>query len=169
MPLSASKVVPQSGLVRRFLTSQALNVVVAIALFALLWVVNWRRADFIGILVYSIVAGSVTLAAMKQLTPIFTRLPVFYHWVVFLCLLFLVALAGSTVAVVAIMLAFRIPFTEFVAELWSSGRLGTLVVTLVGILYHLHGESRSALERRNRELQQSVDFAQTHSEQQGQE
>jgi phosphoserine phosphatase RsbU/P len=169
MPLSAPKVVSQSSLARRFLTSQALNVVVAIALFALLWVVNWRQADFTGILVYSIVAGSVTLAAMKQLAPIFTRLPVFYHWVVYLCLLFLVALAGSTVAVVVIMLVFRIPFTEFAAELWSSGRLGTLVITLVGILYHLYGQSRSALEQRNLELQRTVDVAQTHSEQQGQE
>jgi len=169
MPLSAPKVVSQSGLFRRFLTSQALNVVVAIALFALLWVVNWRGADFLGILVYSIVAGSVTLAAMRQLTPIFARLPVFYHWVVYLCLLFLVALAGSTVAVVAIMLVFRIPFTEFAAEWWSSGRLGTLVITLVGILYHLYGQSRSALEQRNLELQRTVDVAQTHSEQQGQE
>jgi phosphoserine phosphatase RsbU/P len=80
-----------------------------------------------------------------------------------------VALAGSTVAVVVIMLVFRIPFTEFAAELWSSGRLGTLVITLVGILYHLYGQSRSALEQRNLELQQSVDVAQTHSEQQGQE
>jgi sigma-B regulation protein RsbU (phosphoserine phosphatase) len=142
---------------------------VAIALFALLWVVNWRRADFPGILVYSIVAGSVTLEAMKQLAPIFTPLPAFYHWVVFLCFLVLVALAGSTVAVVAIMLVFRIPFTEFAGEWWASGRLGTVVITLVGILYHLHGESRSTLERRNRELQQSMDVAQTHSEQQGQE
>jgi hypothetical protein len=149
-----------------FLSSQALNVIVAIALFALLWVVNWRHADFLGILVYSIVAGSVTLVAMRQLTPIFARLPVFYHWVVYLCLLFLVALAGSTVAVVVIMLVFRIPFTEFAAELWSSGRLGTLVITLVGILYDLYGQSRSALEQRNLELQQSVDVAQTHSEQQ---
>jgi phosphoserine phosphatase RsbU/P len=169
MPLSTPKFLSPSGLTRRFLTSQTLNVVVAIALFVLLWVVNWRGADFIGILVYSIVAGSVTLAAMKQLAPLFTRLPIFYHWVVFLCLLFLVALAGSTVAVVVIMLVFRMPFSQFAAEWWASGRLGTLVIALVGILYHLYGESRSTLERRNLELQRTVDVAQTHSEQQGQE
>lgn len=169
MPLSAPKIVSPSGLTRRLLSSQTLNVVVAIALFALLWVVNSRRADFTGILLYSIIAGSATMAAMKQLAPIFRPLRAFYHWMVFLCLLFLVALASSTVAVAAIMVVFRIPFAEFGGEWWASGRLGTVVITLVGILYHLHGESRSTLERRNRELQDTVDVAQTHSEQQGQE
>lgn len=169
MPLSAPKVVSQSGLARRFLTSQALNVIVAIALFALLWVVDWRRADFGGILIYSVVAGTVTMAAMRRAAPFFMRLSLFYHWLVYLSLLFLAALASSILSVAVIMLVFQIPYSQFGAELWLSGRLGTVVITLVGILYHLYTESRSALESRNRELQQSVDVAQTHSEQQGQE
>lgn len=170
MPFSPPKFVPQSSFIRRFLSSQALNVIVAIALFAVLWVVDWRRAEFSGILLYSVVAGSVTMVVMRRLAaPIFTPLPVFYHWLVFLCLLFLVALASSAVAVAAIMLAFRIPFSQFGAEFWLSGRLGTVVITLVGILYHLYGESTGTLERKNRELQQNVDVAHTYSEQQGQE
>lgn len=169
MPLSAPKVISQSGLVRRFLTSQALNVVVAIALFAVLWVVDWRRADFAGILIYSVVAGSVTMVAMKRFAPLFMRLSLFYHWLVYLCLLFLVALASSILSVVVIMLVFQIPYSRFGAEFWLSGRLGTLVITLVGILYHLYTQSRSALQVRNLELQRTVDVAHTHSEQQGQE
>jgi sigma-B regulation protein RsbU (phosphoserine phosphatase) len=146
-----------------------LNVAVAIALFAVLWVVNWRRADFTGILLYSVVAGSVTMAAMKRIAPVFMRLSLFYHWLVYLCLLFLAALASSILSVAVIMLVFQIPYSQFGAEFWLSGRLGTVVITLVGILYHLYTESRSALEVRNLELQRTVDVAQTHSEQQGQE
>ena len=165
----ATQFVAQSGFTRRFLSSQALNVVVAIALFAVLCVVDWRRAEFSGILTYSVVAGSVTLAAMKRLAPLFRGRPVFYHWLVFLCLLFVVALGSSTVAVAVILLVFRIPFSQFGAEFWVSGRLGTVVIILVGILYHLYGEAKGTLERRNRELQQSMDVAQTYSDQQGQE
>ena len=154
---------------RRFLSSQLLNVLVAVALFAVLWVVDWRRADFAGILIYSVVAGSVTMAVMKRTAPLFMRLSLFYHWLVFLCLLFLAALASSILSVVVIMLVFQIPYSQFGAEFWLSGRLGTLVITLVGILYHLYTESRSALQVRNLELQRTVDVAHTHSEQQGQE
>jgi len=154
---------------RRFLTSQLLNVLVAVALFAVLWVVDWRRADFAGILIYSVVAGSVTMAAMKRIAPIFMRLSLFYHWLVYLCLLFLAALASSILSVAVIMLVFQIPYSQFGAEFWLSGRLGTVVITLVGILYHLYTESRSALEVRNVELQRTVNVAQTHSQQQGQE
>ena len=170
MPFSAPKFVPQSGFARRFLSSQALNIVVAMALFAVLWIIDWRRAEFGGILLYSVVAGSVTMVAMKRLAaPIFRRLPLFYHWLVFLCLLVLVALASSIVAIVVILLVFRIPFSQFGAEFWLSGRLGTLVIILVGILYHLYGESRGTLERKNRELQENMNVAHTYSEQQEQE
>jgi len=169
MPFSSPRFLSQSSLIRRFLTSQRLNVAVAIALFAVLWVVNWRRADFTGILLYSVVAGSVTMAAMKRIAPVFMRLSLFYHWLVYLCLLFLAALASSILSVAVIMLVFQIPYSQFGAEFWLSGRLGTVVITLVGILYHLYTESRSALEVRNLELQRTVDVAQTHSEQQGQE
>jgi len=169
MPFSSPRFLSQSSLIRRFLTSQTLNVAVAIALFAVLWVVNWRRADFAGILLYSVVAGSVTMAAMKRIAPLFMRLSLFYHWLVYLCLLFLAALASSILSVAVIMLVFQIPYSQFGAEFWLSGRLGTVVITLVGILYHLYTESRSALEVRNLELQRTVDVAQTHSEQQGQE
>jgi sigma-B regulation protein RsbU (phosphoserine phosphatase) len=169
MPFSIPKFFSPSGPMRRLLSSQVLNVLVAVALFAVLWVVDWRRADFAGILIYSVVAGSVTMAAMKRSAPIFMRLSLFYHWLVYLCLLFLAALASSILSVAVIMLVFQIPYSQFGAELWLSGRLGTVVITLVGILYHLYTESRSALEVRNLELQRTADVAQTHSQQQGQE
>jgi sigma-B regulation protein RsbU (phosphoserine phosphatase) len=169
MPFSAPKFFSPSGSMRRFLSSQLLNVLVAVALFAVLWVVDWRRADFAGILIYSVVAGSVTMAVMKRIAPVFMRLSLFYHWLVYLCLLFLVALASSILSVAVIMLVFQIPYSQFGTEFWLSGRLGTVVITLVGILYHLYTESRSALEVRNLELQRTADVAQTHSQQQGQE
>jgi sigma-B regulation protein RsbU (phosphoserine phosphatase) len=169
MPFSAPKFFSPSGSMRRFLSSQLLNVLVAVALFAVLWVVDWRRADFAGILIYSVVAGSVTMAVMKRIAPVFMRLSLFYHWLVYLCLLFLAALASSILSVAVIMLVFQIPYSQFGTEFWLSGRLGTVVITLVGILYHLYTESRSALEVRNLELQRTADVAQTHSQQQGQE
>src|SRR5882762_10207464 len=113
MPFSSPRFLSQSSLIRRFLTSQRLNVAVAIALFAVLWVVNWRRADFTGILLYSVVAGSVTMAAMKRIAPVFMRLSLFYHWLVYLCLLFLAALASSILSVAVIMLVFQIPYSQF--------------------------------------------------------
>jgi len=67
------------------------------------------------------------------------------------------------------MAAFRIPFSSYSAEFWVSGRLGVVVITIVGTIYHAYTVSRTKLEYRNLELQRTVEFEQTHSHLQDQE
>ncbi len=159
---------PQSGFGRRLLSFQWLYLVVAITLFAVLWITNWSHADFLGVLVYSFFTGNLTAVAMTQLAPLlyFRRA---YHWPIYVSCLFVSALASSALGVLLIMAIFRIPFSHYGAEFWISGRLGTVVITIVGIIFHAYTESRSPLERRNVDLQRTVETEQTHSHQQRQE
>jgi len=67
------------------------------------------------------------------------------------------------------MAVFRIPFSKYFAEFGVSGRLGVVVITIVGTIYHAYTESRTKLERRNLDLQRTVEFEQAHSHLQDQE
>jgi hypothetical protein len=167
MPSLSARLLTPSGAARRLLTFQALFLVVAIGLFGITWITDWTHSDFVGIFLYTFVTGNLTSLGMTRIYPHFAGLRNPYRWLAYLGLLFALALASSTVGVLVIMAAFRMPFSNFRAEFWVSGRLGTMMITLVGIIYHAYTESRSKLERRNVELQRSVDVAETHSRSKG--
>ncbi len=169
MPLPTSKVPPRFGFSRRFLIGQALLVVIAIALFALFSVTNWRYENFAGILFFSLVAGNFTMLAMNRLVPFSSRLRFPYDWLMFLSLLFLVALVSSTLAALLTMAVFRFPLASFPSVFLSLGRLGVIVILIVGILRHLYSETRAKLEHRNLELQRTVEIGKTQSQLQDQE
>lgn len=169
MPFPSSKLSPRSGFTRRFLRNQQLFIVVAIALFALVWVTNWRNADFVSILLFSLFVANLTMSAMSRLAPFSSQLRFPYNWLVYLSFLSLVALASATSGVVLIMAVFRLPLASFPSLFWSAGRLGVLVILIVGIIYHLYSDTRAKLERRNLELQHTVEIGKTQSQLQEQE
>ena len=169
MASSSSKSSQQPGFGRRLLSFQWLYLVVAIALFAVVWITNWSNANLLGVLVYSFVTCNLTTVAMNRLAPWFMSVKSPYHWPAYVSCLFVSALASSALSVLPILVIFRIPFSDYGAEFWVSGRLGTVVITIVGIIYHAYTESRGTLERRNVELQRTVEMEQTHSQEHGQE
>lgn len=169
MVSSSSKISPQLGFGRRLLAFQWLYLVVAIGLFAVVWITDWSHANFLGVLVYSFVTGNLTTVAMTRFAPWFMSLRSPYHWPAYVSCLFVSALASSALGVLVILVMFRNPFSSYLAEFWISGRLGIVVITIVGIIYHAYMESRSKLQRRNVELERTVEIEQTHSQQQGQE
>jgi sigma-B regulation protein RsbU (phosphoserine phosphatase) len=83
--------------------------------------------------------------------------------------LFLVALASSAIALLVTLALYRAPLALFRVQFWARGRLGVIVVLIVGCVIHLYNDTRTKLERRNRELQRTVEDGRTHSEEQQQE
>jgi phosphoserine phosphatase RsbU/P len=169
MASSTPKTSPPPGLGRRLLAFQWLYLVVAIGLFAVVWITDWSHANFLGVLVYSFVTGNLTTVTMTRFAPWFMSLRSPYHWPAYVSCLFVSALVSSALGVLPILVMFQIPFSNYFAEFWISGRLGTVVITIVGTLYHAYMESRTKLERRNVELERTVEIEQAHSHQQGQE
>ena len=159
---------PPPGFGRRLLTFQGLYLVVGVVLFAIFSITNWSHTDFLGVFVYTFVTGNLTTLAMTRLAPLFLSRKPLYHWLVYISCLFVTALLSSVLGVLIIMMMFHIPFSHFREEFWVSGRLGTVVITIVGIIYHAYTESRAKLERRNLQLN-TVELEQTHSQQQDQE
>src|SRR6266436_5848251 len=108
---------------RAILARQQLFLVIAIALFAVLKVTNWERAEFGPILIYTFVIGNLTWPAMNRLAPFSDRFKSPYNWVILVSILFPVALACSAAALLATMAAYRAPLHIFREQFWGEGRL----------------------------------------------
>lgn len=139
---------------------------VGVALFAVLKVVNLEGAEFGPIVIYSFVIGNLTWPAMYRLAPFSERYRSPYNWFVFVPTLFLVALVSSTIALLVTLAMYRAPLSVFREQFWTGGRLGVLVVLIVGCLMHFYNQTRANLELRNRELQRTVEDSKTQTQEQ---
>ncbi len=162
------KVWPRPGFARLLVTFQLIFLAVAIALFALVEITGWRNGDFAGILLFSFCAGNLTLQGMRLLYPLYSRRSAAQTWLIYVPLLFLVAVVSSILSVLLIMAVYRNPLSAFRPIFWGGGRMGVLVIMIVGVVQHLYADTRARLEKKNAELQHSVEAekSQTHLQEQ---
>jgi phosphoserine phosphatase RsbU/P len=154
---------------RKFVARQQVFIIVAVALFAMLKVTNSQGADFGPILIYSLVIGNVTWPSMIRLAPFSDRFRSPFDWLVYIPILFLVALASSTLGLLAVLAMYRAPLAAFRDAYWTGGRLGVMVVLIVGCIIRLYDITRERLERRNLELQRTLEAGMTEAQKQEEE
>ena len=152
--------------IRAFLSNQGLFLVVALALFAILRLTNWSGADFGAILLYSLVAGNLVSPTMNRLAPWSSRFRRPYDWIAYESCLALVAFVSSAAAVAATMAAYRIPLSRFPSQFRGGGRLGVVVVLIVGTIVHLYHLTRAKLEHTSLELKRTLELGKTQSRRQ---
>ncbi len=157
--------------VRAFFSRQLLLVMVAAALFAILWVANVRGPGMglVPIILYCLFIGNLTTPIMNRLSPLSSRLSFPWDWVAFLIFLLLTSIAIASLTVAIIMPVYRIPISSYFSQRWSAGRLVVVVVLVVGTIRHLHEQTRARLEGKNLELQRVVEIGNTRSRAQAQE
>jgi serine phosphatase RsbU (regulator of sigma subunit) len=152
--------------IRAFLSNQGLFLVVALALFAILRLTNWSGADFGAILLYSLIAGNLVSPAMNRLAPWSSRFRSPYDWIAYESCLTLVAFFSSAAAVAVTMAAYRIPLSRFSSQFRGGGRLGVVVVLIVGTIVHLYHLTRAKLEHTSLELKRTLELGRTQSRKQ---
>jgi sigma-B regulation protein RsbU (phosphoserine phosphatase) len=159
---------PRSVGARAFLDRQWLFLMVAVALFAVLWVTGARGqgTGFVPVLFYTLFIGNFTMPVMNFLAPVCSRFRFPFDWVVFIIFLFLTAVVSVTLVVAFTMLVYRAPFNIFFAQLWDTGKLIVLVILIVGTIRRLYNETRARLEDKNLELQRTVEMGNTRSQRQ---
>lgn len=86
MTFSIAKFLSRFG-ARKFLSRQGLLFIVAVALFATLWVTNVRGpgTGFVSVLLYTLVIGNFTMPIMNHLASASSRRRFPFNWVVRLC------------------------------------------------------------------------------------
>src|SRR5579864_362685 len=171
MTFSIAKLLSHSDGVRTFFSRQGVLFVVAVALFAVLWVTNVRGpgTGFVPVLLYTLIIGNLTTPIMNHLAPFSSRFPFPLDWIAYLTLLFFTAVAVVSLTLTIVMVLYGASFDSFFEQLWSTGKLVVVVILIVGSVRHLHEESRVRLEGRNLELQRVVEIGNTRSQQQEQE
>src|ERR1700675_5012891 len=158
MTFSIAKLLSPSG-ARTFFSRQGLLFVVAVALFAVLWVTNVRGTGtgFVPVLLYTLIIGNLTTPIMNHLAPLSSRLRFPFDWVAYLILLLLTAVACASLTVTVVMVLYGVSFDSFFAQLWSMGKFVVIVILIVGSVRHFHEESRVRLQGQNLELQRPRD------------
>jgi phosphoserine phosphatase RsbU/P len=171
MTFSIAKLLSHSAGAHTFFSRQGVLFVVAVALFAVLWVTNVRGpgTGFVPVLLYTLIIGNLTTPIMNHLAPFSSRLRFPLDWIAYLTLLFFTAVAIVSLTLAIVMVLYGAPFDSFFAQLWSTGKLVVVVILIVGSVRHLHEESRVRLEGKNLELQRAVEIGNTRSQQQEQE
>lgn len=171
MPYSTTKVSSRFDGASTFFSRQGMLFVVAVSLFAVLWVTNVRGQGmgFVPVLLYTLAIGNFCVPVMYRLAPLSSPLRFPLNWAVYLICLFLTAVASVALTVAIMMAVYRAPFGTFFAQVWSSGKLIVIVVLIVGTVRHLYSETQMRLEGKNLELQHAVEMGKTRSQLQEQE
>src|SRR3984885_1201617 len=110
MTISTANLFSHFNGARTFFSRQGVLLLVAVALFAILWVTNvrGRGTGFVPVLLYTLIIGNLTTPIMNRLAPLSSRLRFPWDWVAFLIFLFLTAVAIASLTVVIIMAVYRI-------------------------------------------------------------
>jgi hypothetical protein len=171
MTFSIAKLLFHSDGARTCFTRQGVLFVVAVALFALLWVTNVRGpgSGFVPVLLYTLTIGNLTTPIMNHLAPFSSRLRFPLDWIAYLTLLFVTAVAVVSLGQTIVMVLNGASFDSFFVQLWSTGKLVVVVILIVGSVCHLHEESRVRLEGKNLAVQRTVEIGNTRSQQQEKE
>ena len=147
---------------------QAVYIAAALIVASVFWAVGQEINPWT-ILVYSISIGNLTSLSMQSIYPLYgeSRFP--YNWIIFLALLSAVLLP---VYVVSSVLVWWIapPSSQTLLDYVRTGwKFPILVMFVFGVLHFLYHSTRKHLERRNQELQRTVEAGATRLEQQEEE
>jgi phosphoserine phosphatase RsbU/P len=152
----------------RFLRQQSLYIALATIVAAVFWSIG-QQVNPLTLLVYSLCIGNLIAPSLDRLRFLYSERPFPYDWLVFLAILLVLTTPVFLISSVFVwLLAPPTPQTLF--HLITRGWKFPFLVTIVfGILSYLYGSTKERLERRNVELQHSVETSTAQLEQQDQE
>jgi phosphoserine phosphatase RsbU/P len=134
---------------------------VCIALAAICGAVFWANGQQINpwtVLLYSVLIGNLTIPATEGLRFLYWKRPFPYSWLLFLSVV-LVLLPPVYIVSTIVVWEFAPPSPQSLSHLLRTGWKFPVVVTFVfSVLAYIYSITREKLERRNRELQRSVEL-----------
>ncbi|MGA8729129.1 MAG: PP2C family protein-serine/threonine phosphatase [Terracidiphilus sp.] len=152
----------------RFLRQQIVYIAISAIAGAVFWAIG-QEINPLTILVYSIVIGNIVVPITQRLHRYYSEKPFPYNWLFFLPVLLLLLIPVYVVSSVVVwMLAPPTPQT--LEHLLRTGWKFPILITFVAsVLIFLYQTTREQLERRNIELQRSVELGTAQLELQEQE
>jgi sigma-B regulation protein RsbU (phosphoserine phosphatase) len=141
----------------RFLRQQGVYLALAAIVAAFFWA-NGERINLAAVIVYTLSIGNLISFAVERLRFLYAGRPFPYDWMIFIPVLLAVAAPVYVVSTVLVWLI-ALQAGQNLAQLITTGWKLPYVVTFVfSVLIFLHNTTRERLERRNVELQRSVEL-----------
>jgi sigma-B regulation protein RsbU (phosphoserine phosphatase) len=158
----------RSSLLTRFFRQQALYISLSVVVAAIFWAVG-QPINPLTIVLYSLCIGNLLTASLSRLSCLFAERPFPYNWLVFLAAL--VVLTPPVYVITSAVVWWIAPpspqsLWHLITTGWKFPALVTLVFSVIAFLY---GTTKAHLERRNVELQHSVELSAARIEMQEQE
>jgi sigma-B regulation protein RsbU (phosphoserine phosphatase) len=152
----------------RFFRQQSLYIFVSVVVAGIFWATGQPINPFT-VIVYSLCIGNLISLPLERLSCYYSHRPFPYNWLVFLAFLFVLMLPVYTItSVIVWLIAPPVPGSlwNLITMGWKFPFLITLVFSVIGFLYNA---TKDRLERRNVELQRSVELGAAQLEMQDQE
>jgi phosphoserine phosphatase RsbU/P len=151
-----------------FFRQQSLYVAVSAVVGAVFWAIG-LRINPLTVMAYSLSIGNLVTPATNRLRFLYADRPFPYDWLFFLPVLIALLLPIYLVSTVFVWLVAP-PTPQPLAHLLTTGWKMPFLITLVfGVLMFLYHTTKDRLERRNMELEQSVQLGAAQLEMQEQE
>lgn len=151
-----------------FFRRQILYIGLSAALVAIFWAIG-ESVAFAPVVVYTLCTGNLLSVAMERLGFLFAGKPFPYNWVIFLVVLMVLSVPVYLISTAVVWLIVR-PLALTLPYLLETQWRFPLVATFVfGGASFMHQSTKDRLERRNRELQQSLETGAQQLELQAQE
>ena len=152
----------------RFLQQQSVFIALTAVLGAVFWAIG-LPADPVIVMIYSLSIGNLITPAIRQLHFLYADRPFPYNWLIFLPVLFVLILPVYLISS-AVAWAIELHSSQTYEHLIRTGwKLPFLVTFVFGILSFLYQTTKERLERRNAELQHTVEAGTARLELQEQE
>ena len=152
----------------RFFRQQALYLSVAAIVAAVFWAIG-QQVNPATIVVYALCFGNFITPPLHRIRCRLSERPSAYNWLIFLAAL---AILTPPVYVVSSVIVWWLapPTPQPLSHLITTGwKFPSLVIVVFGALWFLYNETKERLERRNAELQRSVELGAARLEMQEQE
>jgi sigma-B regulation protein RsbU (phosphoserine phosphatase) len=153
---------------RPFFRQQIVYLALSAALVAIFWAMG-EQTNPVLVVVFTLCIGNLLSPAISRVEFLYSKKPFPFNWLIFLPVLLVLTVPVYLISITVVWLLIR-PVAQSLPELieteWKIPFVATFVFGFVSFLY---GNTREALERRNRELQQSVEKGAQQLELQAQE
>src|SRR5579883_3061942 len=134
---------------------QLILLIVALCVRALFWVLQVQAHTALTV-VYTFVAGNLSLALIIICRPVFENRPLPWKLSIYLLLLLIIGVFANVVAEFVIFGLFAHPTVSFRHNVFADAPVGMLITLIVGMVHFIFDESRLKLEARNTQLQNQV-------------
>lgn len=128
---------------------------IALAISAVFWLTR-GSPNFLSTLIFTLMVGNFTNASLALTSPLFSRRPFPFDWMVYLLLLLPIGAIGSVFPTLLLLIMYGHRPGHLAEMIAGNIEIGTLFSLLTGISIYAVGSTRDRLEARNRQLQNEV-------------